>query len=77
MLEFLDKLRKRPEHERQIIAFVTALIFTLIIASVWFSILILKPSIPETSDQINTPGPLESVKNLIDSGLEPIYKLFK
>ena len=59
MWSLLDKLRQKPDHEKQRIAFLVSITVTLLIAVVWLSTF----KIDSEAVTANTSSPIESFSN--------------
>ncbi|HEY4483131.1 MAG TPA: hypothetical protein VI953_03085 [Candidatus Paceibacterota bacterium] len=71
MFEFLEKLRAKPEPVRHAISFWSAIVLTLVIASVWANSLIgnISSSVSK-ENQTAGPSPFEVFKNLFSGKVE-------
>lgn len=67
MFDFIDKLRKKTQAEKKMIALIISASITAIIFFVWFSTFWIKPSSSELSDKpiLSSITPLASIKDNI------------
>ena len=65
MFDFLDKLRKKPEAEKKIIALTISASITAIIFFIWISSFWIKPSTSESNGKplLSSITPLSSIKD--------------
>ena len=65
MFDFIDKLRKKPEAEKKIIALTISASITAIIFFIWISSFWIKPSASESNGKpiLSSITPLTSIKD--------------
>ena len=77
MFDFLDKLRKKPEAEKKIIALTISASITAIIFFIWISSFWIKPSAPESDSKplLSSITPLSSIKDNVAGVYSNFVKL--